>query len=73
MKGRPTDLTPAMQEKICDRFRTGASVRTTCESVGIGETTFHRWMARGERPSAALSEESSGTGLRARGVTARRR
>lgn len=40
---RPTKLTPDMQEEIVRRLRAGATIKATCDSVGIGTTTYYLW------------------------------
>jgi len=46
--GRPTKLTPKMQESIIERLKAGATIKATCDSVGLGESTFHLWCAIGQ-------------------------
>jgi len=46
--GRPTKLTPELQERICEFIRGGNYFSTACFAVGLGETTFYKWMERGE-------------------------
>ena len=46
--GRPSKLTPEVQAKIVEYLRTGATVKATCDSVGIGQTTFYEWREIGE-------------------------
>lgn len=45
---RPTKLTPELQVKILERLATGSTIKTTCESVGIGDSTYHMWVAVGK-------------------------
>lgn len=45
---RPTKLTPAVQQNIIDRLKAGATVKATCDSVGIGERTYYQWVAVGK-------------------------
>lgn len=57
MAGRPTGLTPAVQERILAALRVGNTQRCAAELAGIGERTFYEWMARGqtgENPYAQL-------------------
>ena len=46
--GRPTLLTPELQETLVSYVRQGAYDWVAAETVGIGRTTFYRWMAEGE-------------------------
>jgi len=45
--GRKTKLNPQIQEAIVTRLKTGATIKATCDSVGLGETTYHQWVAVG--------------------------
>ena len=45
---RPTKLTPDLQEDILRALRAGATIESTCDSVGIGVSTFYMWVAVGE-------------------------
>ena len=56
--GRPTKLTPELQEKICVTLADGNHVATTCDYVGIAEKTFYSWLQRGERN--APSDQAAG-------------
>lgn len=51
---RPTKLTPELQLKIIERLSTGATIKATCDSVGIGISTYYRWLEIG---NAYLSDE----------------
>jgi len=46
--GRKTRLTTDVQNRIVDALAIGASRGTAAELSGIGESTFYRWMERGE-------------------------
>jgi len=46
--GRPTKLTPEIQEIIVSTIRVGAYQVTAQMRAGIGATTFHEWMLKGE-------------------------
>ena len=48
MAGRPTKLTPELQDKICEVIRAGNYFDTACNFVGIGERTGYEWLERGE-------------------------
>jgi transposase len=47
-KGRPSKLTPEVQETIVKYLRAGNSFKTACECAGIGASTGLEWRARGE-------------------------
>ena len=44
--GRPTKLTPELQEKICNFLRGGAYLETAVKASGITKQTLYEWMAR---------------------------
>lgn len=50
--GRPTLLTPEVQEQILAALAVGAAQAHAAECAGIGESTFYRWMERGEEEDA---------------------
>jgi hypothetical protein len=47
-RGRNTNLTPAVAEKIVTAVRSGAPLEVAAQAVGIPPGTFWEWMARGE-------------------------
>ncbi|QFY11524.1 hypothetical protein GBF35_37525 [Nonomuraea phyllanthi] len=46
--GRPTKLTPELQEQLCRHLKAGHFLGTAAELCGGGRSTVHRWMAEGE-------------------------
>lgn len=46
--GRPSKLTPEVQDTICKYLRAGNAFKTACEAAGIGYATGVEWRARGE-------------------------
>ena len=48
-KGRPTKLTPALQEKICQYIRLGMKYERAAIAAGISESTFYSWKEKGEQ------------------------
>jgi len=50
--GRPTKLTPEVQEKIVTAIRAGNYAQVAAVYAGIGERTFYRWMEQGKRAKA---------------------
>ena len=49
--GRPTKLTPEVQERLTSAIRAGNFYEAACGYAGIDYRTFRRWMERGERES----------------------
>jgi transposase-like protein len=44
---RPTGrnrFTPELRQKILERLQAGATIKSTCESVGIGVSTYYEWV-----------------------------
>ena len=52
-------LDPTLVDRICDLLRQGCSVRTTCECVGISESTFFEYMRRGKATAADYAQTFS--------------
>jgi hypothetical protein len=55
--GRPSKLTPAVKQRLLDAIRAGNYFEAACVYAGIGETTFYRWMERGEKASSGEYRE----------------
>jgi transposase len=49
MAGRPTDLTPEVQERICKALRAGNTYKDAAEYGGVDPSTMRNWMARGRK------------------------
>lgn len=47
--GRPSKLTPEIQEKICKHLKVGNYRGPSARSAGITHATFIEWMKRGKR------------------------
>lgn len=47
-KGRPSKFTPETREKILQRLAAGSTIKTTCDSVGIGVSTYMEWLEIGQ-------------------------
>src|ERR1019366_5999605 len=47
-KGKPTKLTPALQDKICTLVRAGNYLTIACRASGISLDSLQRWRKRGE-------------------------
>lgn len=48
MSGRPTILTPDVQEKICNAIKAGNYYEAACAYAGISYAAFNDWIKRGE-------------------------
>lgn len=59
MMGRPTKLTPETQKRICDAIRLGMTRERSAEYAGIGLTTFHDWMSRGNSEDDGIYSDFS--------------
>lgn len=46
--GRPSKLTPELQERFVDLIKAGTYIETTCAIVGIARSTYYEWMRRGQ-------------------------
>ena len=56
---RPTDLTDALAIEVARHLIDGSSIADACALTGIGESTYHQWIARGaagESPFAEFAE-----------------
>ena len=48
MTGRPTKLTPDVQELIVDGINAGLTYWMTCARAGVTYATFYNWLEKGE-------------------------
>lgn len=55
--GRKSRLTPELAERIANLISTGNFTVVVCGLVGISESTFYRWMARGEKATRGVYRE----------------
>jgi transposase len=55
--GKPTKLTPRLQEQICQLLRQGNFIQTVCSFVGIDKTSFYLYMRLGERATEGIHYE----------------
>ena len=55
--GRPSKLTPALQEKICGYIAGGNTYAVSCRMARLGVTTFCRWRATGENAKSGKYRE----------------
>ncbi len=58
--GRKPALTKEIQDKICELVRAGNYYNVACAYVGIGTSTFWRWMERGEEQDTGMYKEFRG-------------
>lgn len=54
---RPTKLNADVQQKIIERLQAGSTIKATCDSVGLGVSTFYQWIEIGEAYLAGLDHE----------------
>jgi len=45
--GRPSKLTPELQEKICGYIAEGNTIENSCAAVGISSGCYRQWMIKG--------------------------
>jgi len=45
--GRPTKLSPEIQERICSALRDGNYESAAAAAGGVGSSTLHRWLEKG--------------------------
>lgn len=50
--GRPTKLTPELQEQLVAAIKAGNSIAEAAQLVGVHEATIHRWRQQGEADDA---------------------
>lgn len=54
-KGRPSKLTPEVQEKICEGIRMCLPFELAVQRVGIHKDTFYEWLKRGKAEEGIYS------------------
>lgn len=54
--GRPTKLTPKLQEEICKAIRAGNYIETAAAFAGISKNTLYEWLRRGAREKERLAK-----------------
>ena len=55
--GRPSKLTPEVQERICQAIRAGNYYEAACAYAGIHYSTFRKWMIKGEKAKSGKYRE----------------
>lgn len=48
-----TKLTPQLQQQFCEALHSGLTYNGACDLVGLGRTTFYRWMDEDESTTQA--------------------
>lgn len=75
---RPTDCTPELTAALCAELKLGMSIRAACQHVGIDDSTYRKWMMRGddgEEPFVTFrtaATQAKSDGVRALVVTVRK-
>ena len=54
--GRRTTLTPEVQDDLVKIIQIGNYYATACRYVGVPESTFYRWLERGEKEIVRIVE-----------------
>lgn len=57
--GRPTKLTPALQDEIIKAIRAGNYMETAAAYQGVDKTTLYEWLRRGKAASRGIYAEFS--------------
>lgn len=57
--GRPSKLTPEVQEKLLNAIRMGNYYEAACAYAGIHYFTFRRWIEKGEKAKSGKYREFS--------------
>lgn len=56
MTGRKPKLTRELNQRICEFLRAGNYAEVACASVGVGTTTFYRWLEEAETRGGLFRE-----------------
>ena len=70
MTGRPTKLTPEIQERLIEALGMALTHRLACRYAGVGLSTFYRWMQTGERDDSGIYADFRDAIKRAEAVNA---
>jgi hypothetical protein len=68
--GRPEKLTAAVQARVVDAIRAGASREKAAQAAGIDRSTLQRYLARGQGPRAPVRFQKFGEAFKAAEVAA---
>lgn len=60
-EGRPSKLTPARIERVCDSLRAGNFFKVACRAANLSESCGRKWLRRG-REEAEAREDREDTG-----------
>lgn len=55
--GRPTKLTPELQELICNYIRNGNYVETAAAAAGLHRSTFYDWLKTGAQQESGIYKD----------------
>lgn len=56
--GRPTVLTDAITQKLCEEIEAGNTFSTSCRTVGVAVRSFYHWRRTGKQRAEAGKDES---------------
>lgn len=68
--GRPTKLTPKVQERVCEAIAQGATYALAAKYAGIHYDTFNEWMKAGEEAESGEFSDFSDAVKEAEGKAA---
>lgn len=54
---RKSKLTPELIKEAVDLVKLGNYIETVCQYLGIGETTWYRWMQEGEKAKSGIKRD----------------
>jgi hypothetical protein len=57
--GRPTKLTPKLQQEIVDNIMRGAYIETAAAATGLHKSTFYDWLKTGKRLNEHFEKDDS--------------
>jgi transposase len=52
--GRPTKLTPALQQEVVTLLRAGNYIETACAFVDVDKASLYAWLKRGNRQKTGI-------------------
>jgi transposase len=55
--GRKSKLIPEVQERVCKGIEAGMTQESAAINAGIGESTYYRWLERGEKAKSGKYKE----------------
>ena len=61
--GRPSKLSPEVQERICNAIRAGNYYRAACRYGGIDYSNFRDWMLKGQRARSGVPFDAALGGI----------